>query len=183
MTNRPESGDSNFAWDDFAAKVNTELRDNLGNFINRSLKFVSQFFDRVIPEPSVPVADLRGVTEHQKFIEQVEQGIVEYLQLLEKVKIKDALHELMKLSFLGNKYAQDQKVCSFGHNHSTTNPNLQPWEKLKNGDKAACATVVFVLANFVKIIVPLIEPYMPTLADKILDQLKSPHDKISVLYY
>lgn len=41
---------------------------------------------------------------------------------------------------------------------------------------------MYVLANFVKALVPFIEPYMPTLADKILEQLKSPHDQISVLH-
>ena len=30
-----------FQWDDFAAKNNAELNDNLGNFINRTLKFIS----------------------------------------------------------------------------------------------------------------------------------------------
>ena len=103
LTNRPESGDSNFAWDDFAFKVNTELRDNLGNFINRSLKFVSQYFDYKIPEPTLR-------EDEREFIEKVERGITEYISLLEKVKIKDALHEIMKLSFVGNKYIQDQKV-------------------------------------------------------------------------
>lgn len=28
-----------FQWDDFAMKNNAELNDNLGNFINRTLKF------------------------------------------------------------------------------------------------------------------------------------------------
>jgi len=35
---RPESQDSAFQWDDFAAKNNAELNDNLGNFINRGSK-------------------------------------------------------------------------------------------------------------------------------------------------
>lgn len=37
---RPENQDSAFQWDDFAAKANAELNDNLGNFINRTLKFI-----------------------------------------------------------------------------------------------------------------------------------------------
>lgn len=86
--------------------MNTELRDNLGNFVNRSLKFVSQYFDHRIPEPTLR-------EDEHKFIEQAERGFLEYIRLLEKVKIKDALHEVMKLSFLGNKYAQDQKVRFF----------------------------------------------------------------------
>lgn len=32
---RPESQDANFQWSDFAQKVNGELLNNLGNFINR----------------------------------------------------------------------------------------------------------------------------------------------------
>lgn len=37
---RPRSARAAFQWDDFAAKNNAELNDNLGNFINRTLKFV-----------------------------------------------------------------------------------------------------------------------------------------------
>ena len=32
---RPESQDSSFSWSDFAIKNNTELLNNLGNFVNR----------------------------------------------------------------------------------------------------------------------------------------------------
>ena len=32
---RPETQDSVFSWDDFSSKVNAELVNNLGNFINR----------------------------------------------------------------------------------------------------------------------------------------------------
>jgi len=36
----PAFPDAAFQWDDFAAKNNAELNDNLGNFINRTLKFI-----------------------------------------------------------------------------------------------------------------------------------------------
>lgn len=87
--------------------MNTELNDNLGNFINRSLKFITQNFEGKIPEPT-----LLGEDE-KKFIEQVEANIGEYLKFMEKVKIREALQEVMKLSYLGNKYFQDQKVRIF----------------------------------------------------------------------
>lgn len=32
---RPESQDSSFSWEDLAAKHNTELLNNVGNFVNR----------------------------------------------------------------------------------------------------------------------------------------------------
>lgn len=34
---RPESQDSSFSWNDLATKNNSELLNNLGNFVNRSV--------------------------------------------------------------------------------------------------------------------------------------------------
>ena len=40
LANRPEQSDTDFKWSDLAAKNNSELLANLGNFINRGLSFV-----------------------------------------------------------------------------------------------------------------------------------------------
>lgn len=42
---RPETQDSSFSWDDFLLKNNSELLNNLGNFINR---YVEDFYDQCI---------------------------------------------------------------------------------------------------------------------------------------
>ena len=44
---RPETQDSSFSWTDFVLKNNTELLNNLGNFINRVLTFIKNNFDRL----------------------------------------------------------------------------------------------------------------------------------------
>ena len=44
---RPESQDSSFSWADFVMKNNSELLNNLGNFINRVLAFTKNNFDRL----------------------------------------------------------------------------------------------------------------------------------------
>ncbi len=41
---RPESQDSSFSWDDFVTKNNSELLNNLGNFVNRVLMFIKNNF-------------------------------------------------------------------------------------------------------------------------------------------
>lgn len=46
---RPETSDAAFQWDDFASKNNADLNDNLGNFVNRTLKFVFARFGGVVP--------------------------------------------------------------------------------------------------------------------------------------
>ncbi|CAI9282636.1 unnamed protein product [Lactuca saligna] len=42
LTNRPKVSDILFTWTDLQAKLNTELLNNLGNFINRVLSFISK---------------------------------------------------------------------------------------------------------------------------------------------
>lgn len=47
---RPESADSSFRWEDLQLKTNSELLSNLGNFINRALKFCKENFAGEIRE-------------------------------------------------------------------------------------------------------------------------------------
>ena len=48
----PEQKDSEFTWSDFRDKVNNELADVLGNFVNRVLVLTRKYYDGV----SVPAA-------------------------------------------------------------------------------------------------------------------------------
>ena len=43
---RPETHDTAFSWADFVLKCNSELLNNLGNFINRVLVFTKNNFSR-----------------------------------------------------------------------------------------------------------------------------------------
>ncbi|RMD99283.1 MAG: methionine--tRNA ligase, partial [Calditrichaeota bacterium] len=46
----PENKDSDFSWRDFQGRVNGELADILGNFINRTLSFVNKNYQGQVPE-------------------------------------------------------------------------------------------------------------------------------------
>ncbi len=46
----PENHDTNFAWEDFEAKVNGELNDTVGNFVNRVLTLTDKWFDGQVPD-------------------------------------------------------------------------------------------------------------------------------------
>lgn len=47
LINRPEKSDTVFTWSDFGMKNNNELLPNIGNLVNRALKFVYKNFDQV----------------------------------------------------------------------------------------------------------------------------------------
>lgn len=47
--NFPETRDSDFTWKDFQSRNNNELSAIFGNFINRTLQFISKNFDSAVP--------------------------------------------------------------------------------------------------------------------------------------
>lgn len=147
LINRPEKSDTVFSWDDFQDKLNHELIGNIGNLVNRTIVFLNKYYDSDVPayEP--------GDKENQ-FIIQVRDYESKITSLLEKVKIKDALKEILNLSSLGNKYFQE----------------AEPWKNIKEDQKKA-SNALYILANLVKDLAVLAEPYMPFTAEKIFKQL------------
>ncbi|KAG9340630.1 hypothetical protein JZ751_021186 [Albula glossodonta] len=92
---RPENQDAAFSWADMALKNNSELLNNLGNFINRGGMFVSKFFDGRVPQMELQEEDRR-------LIAQVGWELRQYIQLLDKVRIRDALKCILNISRHGN---------------------------------------------------------------------------------
>lgn len=100
LVNRPEKSDTVFTWKDFGDKNNHELLPNLGNLINRTLKFVYANYDKKVP--TIDIGTLNQ--EDRAFLEQFYFKFQEYIHTLEKVEIKEGLKKAMELSSLVNKY-------------------------------------------------------------------------------
>jgi methionyl-tRNA synthetase len=149
LVNRPEQSDSKFIWDDFMAKNNNELLANVGNFSHRCMSFINKTFDSVIPE-------YKGAKnpEDQQFFDQVYDKFEEYLALMEKQKIKDGLKCAMGVSQLCNVYFQSQA----------------PWDLAKT-DKDRCSQVINVGANALRILIAVLEPFMPSFSAKVYEML------------
>ncbi len=63
LFNRPEKSDSDFSWDDFGLKNNSELLANLGNLVNRCLKFIKDRFDGVVPNYELNEVDKKLISD------------------------------------------------------------------------------------------------------------------------
>ncbi len=147
LTNRPEGSDSDFTWEDFRDKNNAELLANLGNLVNRTLVFVQNNFEGAVPGAKPDEKD-------EEFLNEQKKVIAEATALLESVKLKDALHQVMHFAKNSNKYFQDSK----------------PWELVKT-DKTRAATVMNVLLHQVKDLAILCGPYLPVTSASIFRQL------------
>ncbi|XP_055016361.1 methionine--tRNA ligase, cytoplasmic isoform X2 [Boleophthalmus pectinirostris] len=155
---RPEGQDSAFSWADMAMKNNSELLNNLGNFINRAGMFVTKFF-----EGCVPVMDLQP--EDKRVLALVGWELQQYIQLMDKVKLRDALKHILNISRHGNQYIQVN----------------EPWKKIKGGDseRQRAGTVTGVSVNISCLLSVMLLPYMPTVSQTIRDQLNAPPSCIS----
>ncbi|CAA6653607.1 unnamed protein product [Spirodela intermedia] len=154
LTNRPEVSDTLFTWVDLQAKLNSELLSNLGNFVNRVLSFIAkpqgQGYNSIIP-------DVHNPESHPKtkaFAEKVGTYVDQYVDAMEKVKLKQGLKTAMSISSEGNFYLQDNQF----------------WKLFKE-DPASCAIVMRTSAGIVYLLATLLEPFMPSFSVEVLKQL------------
>lgn len=147
LSNRPEKADTTFLWEDFTDKSNNELLANLGNLVNRTLVFIDRNFNGDVP---IQTSD----EDDKKFTDMQKKLIQEITYELEAVKIKDALHKVMAFSRNANKYFQDSK----------------PWEKIKTDEKRA-GTIMAILANQIKDLAILTQPFLPATSIEITKQM------------
>ncbi|TRZ00483.1 hypothetical protein DNTS_020802, partial [Danionella cerebrum] len=155
---RPENQDANFSWSDLALKNNSELLNNLGNFINRAGMFVSKFF-----EGSVPAMLLNE--DDKRLIAAVQWELKQYIQLMDRVRIRDALKCILNISRHGNQYIQVN----------------EPWKRIKGGelDRQRAAAVTGVSVNVCVLLSALLEPFMPSTSRTIRAQFNAPPTCVS----
>lgn len=145
---RPEARDANFTWRDFETRVNTELNDVLGNFVHRTLTFVSSQFDSRIPEP-------HGFDDKDEEIKKVvESAPSKIASLLDHFELRGGLGAIIELARAGNQYLSER----------------EPWHLIKK-DKAKTATTLYLATQLVRSIGILISPFLPETARGIREQL------------
>ena len=96
---RPEVQDTEFQWADFQLKNNSELLNNLGNFVNRAISFVAKFYDHKLPLVQINGAQRAWVTK-------VNESLAEYREAMESNRQRDALRSVLAVSRLGNQLIQ-----------------------------------------------------------------------------
>ena len=104
----PETKDADFSWKEMQARVNNELADTLGNFVNRALAFAKRFFDGVLPA-------LENPTElDREMLAAMAQTPARAGDHIEHYRFREAGNVLMGLARLGNKYFNDSQPWATG---------------------------------------------------------------------
>ena len=148
MSNVPESSDSSFSFDLFAAVVNKDLNGVLGNFVSRVLKMTSSKIGNEVPAGG----ELTAV--ENELIANLQQHTDDYFKYMNELEFRKALNELRAIWVEGNNYI------------SVT----EPWTVIKT-DAERAAAILRVCINLIRIFAILSAPIMPDVVAKMLAKL------------
>ncbi|MGL4451321.1 MAG: methionine--tRNA ligase [Sarcina sp.] len=145
LTHGAERRNSNFTWRDFINTHNTELLGGYGNFINRTLSFVTKYYNGRLPKQRV-----------NKFMEKLIEDTYEATSKnIEKGNLTDATKQILNLAMKGNEYFNNEK----------------PWIAFRN-DPSRCKEVIYNCALIVVNIANLLEPFIPETVKRIKEMVE-----------
>ena len=151
MRSLPVGSDGTFTPEDYVARINYELANDLGNLLNRTVAMINKYFGGQVP------AYVENVTAFDTDLAKVvEENIAEYHKQMNAVDYPRALEAVWNIISRTNKYIDE----------------TAPWVLAKeDGDKEQLAAVMAHLAASLRVVAHLIQPFMMNTSNAIMEQL------------
>lgn len=147
MAIAPESADSDFTFPQFAATVNKDLADTLGNFVSRVVALIKKYHDGAVPNYNY---NPTGTAANEQLQRQVQEEIHKYDTHLRTLKFRQAMQALRAVWVIGNEYIAQQ----------------EPWKLIKT-DLAAGTEVLANCLHLIRIYAILTAPILPDTSAKL----------------
>ena len=142
--------DGNFSRDALITRINSDLANDLGNLLHRTMNMIGKFQGGVIE-----AATTRNEID-ESLINDAMDAVKKFESGMESMGISQAIKDVWAFISRANKYIDE----------------TMPWALAKDeSKKAELATVMYNLAESLRIVSGLISPYMPQTAPKIYAQL------------
>lgn len=146
-----QGNDSVFTPEDFVSRVNTELANDLGNLLNRTVAMMNKYFKGSIPTEHFEQTDVDDVFEAY-----VAEQMTQYHQAMDQLALSNALEAVMRMVSRSNKYIDETTPWILAKEESTQ-PQLR--------------SVMFHLAETLRIVAHLLRPFMTQAPYKMFEQL------------
>lgn len=158
----PFGQDAVFTPEGFIERYNFDLCNDLGNLLNRTIGMMNKYFDGVIPD---------GKAQKNEPDKELETTVLEKIAQLEEnmenVHVSNALSDIWAIIARSNKYIDE----------------TAPWVLAKSEeqeDKEKLASVLYHLAENLRMIAILLQPFMKDTATKMFEQLGITEKEITV---
>ncbi|MGC8895613.1 MAG: methionine--tRNA ligase [Candidatus Bathyarchaeia archaeon] len=151
MATRPETKDSNFSWELFIEKVNSDLNDTFGNFIHRTLTFINTKLDGEIPQPKTLDKD------DEEILKALKEKVETIAKEMENCRLQSAANNVISVSRMGNQYLNEK----------------EPWKLIKK-DRDKALNVIYVATQIVKALAIISAPFIPFAAEELWKTLNLP---------
>ena len=148
----PFDNDGNITWELVTERTNAELANTLGNLVNRTISMSNKYFGGV-------VADKKVTGEMDEDLKAVVTGTYKRVSAkMDELRVADAITEIFALFKRCNKYIDE----------------TEPWVLAKDeANMDRLSTVLYNLVESIATGASLLEPFMPSTAKKIVQQLNT----------
>lgn len=144
--NLPETRDTNFTWEGFQSRNNTELGNNFGNFINRVFAFTHKYFGGCVPAWS----EERLTDVDRAALAEVERCLEQFGTALERFEVKLAVDTLFQAGQAGNRYFDESAPF-----------------RTRKSDLDRCAQSIGVSIQIARLLLLMLAPITPFAAEKV----------------
>ena len=152
LSEMPYANDGSITYESVINRFNTDLANNLGNLVSRTVAMTKKYFDGVIPSPQGD----EGVDGELKAA--CAEAVKKFDELMDSFRISEACESVFDMLSRANKYIDE-----------TT-----PWVLAKDeASKPRLGTVLYNLLEAIRIAAVLLTPIIPATCEEIFSQINA----------